>query len=110
MPANQILPQKRTQGFDRVLEPSPHRPGPVRETTLYPSQFPILLRERMQGKTIAEAAECLGLVPEQFVRLLEGQWRPSKEICRRMRLKVVYAIANQTAALETEQFREPRAL
>jgi hypothetical protein len=52
----------------------------------------------MQGKTIAEAAESLGMEPKQFVRLLEGQWKPSKEICRRLGLKVVYAIADQPAA------------
>ena len=52
----------------------------------------------MQGKTIAEAAECLGMAPKQFVRLLNGEWRPSKEICRKMGLKVVYAVTGTVAA------------
>jgi hypothetical protein len=96
--------QNRIELSQRILEPGAKQLSPVRETTLYPAQFPILLRERMEGKTIPEAAECLGLPPNQFVRLLEGQWRPSKEICRRMGLKIVYAISDQEDASAIGRF------
>jgi hypothetical protein len=32
----------------------------------------------MQGKTIAEASAILGIPEEHFIRLLEGQWKPSR--------------------------------
>ena len=67
--------------------------SPVKEQTVYPAQFPILLRERMQGRTIAEVADHLGVKVMDAIRLLEGSWRPSKEIRRRMGIKTVYAMA-----------------
>jgi len=79
---------------NRVLQPSPHKLAPIKEITFYPAQFPILLRERMQGRTVGEAAAILEIPVDQFVRLLEGQWKPSKDICRRMGLRPVYAIAD----------------
>jgi hypothetical protein len=91
---------RRTQAerTDRILEPSPQKLTPVRESTIYPSQFPILLRERLQGKSVAEAAEVLGIPPKDVNRLLAGHWRPTKGICRKMGLKVVYALAEQPGA------------
>lgn len=80
---------------ERILEPSDIALAPVREATMYPAQFPILLRERLQGKTVAQAAEFLGVPPEQVQRLLEGQWKPTKGICRKMGLKVVYAVSER---------------
>jgi hypothetical protein len=97
-PAESAVKLKRATRLLRILEPSAQKLSPVKETTLYPAQFPILLRERLQGKTIAEAADLLGLPADQFVRLLEGQWRPSKEICRKMGLRVVYAVTDTAAA------------
>jgi hypothetical protein len=79
---------------DKVIRPSGKLITPVKETTFYPAQFPILLTARYQGKTITQASELLGIPANQFIRLLDGQWRPSKEICRRMGLKVVYAIGD----------------
>ncbi len=58
---------------------------------MYPAQFPILLRERLQGKSVAEVAEYLGIPPKDVNRLLAGHWRPTKGICKKMGLKVVYA-------------------
>jgi hypothetical protein len=83
----------------RVLEPTGKQLAPVRELTIYPSQFPILLRERMRGQSVAEVAEFFGIKPADVIRILEGTWRPSKEICRRMGLKVVYAIADQPGSV-----------
>ena|ERR1019366_8111296 len=57
--------------------------APVREATIYPTQFPILLRERLQGKSVAEVAEFLDVPPEQVNRLLAGHWRPTKGICKK---------------------------
>jgi hypothetical protein len=85
----------RVETSDRILEPSAQRLSPVRETTIYPAQFPILLRERLQGKSVAEVADFLGVPPEQVNRLLAGHWRPTKGICQKMGLKVVYALTEQ---------------
>lgn len=65
---------------------------------MYPAQFPILLRERLQGKSVAEAAEFLGVRPDAVIRLLAGEWRPSKAICNKMGLKVVYALTEPPRA------------
>jgi hypothetical protein len=85
----------------KILEPSGKELSPVKERTMYPAQFPILLRERLQGRSVVEVAEYLGIKPGDVLRLLQGQWRPSKEICRRMGLKIVYAIhgAPSTSAI-----------
>ena len=56
----QTIYREPVETFDRILEPSPQKLAPVREATIYPSQFPILLRERLKGKSVAEAAEVLG--------------------------------------------------
>jgi hypothetical protein len=82
----------------KILEPSGKELSPVKERTMYPDQFPILLRERLQGRSVVEVAEYLGIRPGDVHRLLQGQWRPSKEICRRMGLRVVYAITDDSAA------------
>lgn len=93
MAASQTIYLKRVGTADRILEPSPQTLIPVKEATIYPSQFSILLRERLQGKSVAEVAEYLGVPPEQVNRLLAGHWRPTKGICKKMGLKVVYALA-----------------
>lgn len=80
----------------RIVEATGKPLSPVKEQTLYPAQFPILLRERMQGRTVAQVAEHLGIRANDVIRMLEGSWRPSKEICRRMGIKTVYAIAEPT--------------
>src|SRR5215831_1503637 len=90
---------EKTSLENRVLQPSPQKLAPIREITFYPAQFPILLRERMQGKTVGEAAALLEIPIEQFIRLLEGQWKPSKQICRRMGLKPIYAVSDHNPGL-----------
>jgi len=80
----------------RIVEATGKPLSPVKEQTIYPAQFPILLRERLQGKTIAEVAEILNVPPEQVIRLLAGHWRPTKGICEKMGLKVVYALVEAT--------------
>jgi hypothetical protein len=98
MAATQTIYRTRVERTDRILEPSAQGLSPVKETTIYPAQFPILLRERLQGQSVAEVAEYLGVPPEQVNRLLAGHWRPTKGICRKMGLKVVYALAELPAA------------
>jgi hypothetical protein len=98
MTAMQTIFRKRVETADRILKPSAQGLSPVKETTIYPAQFPILLRERLQGKSVAEVAEYLGIPPEQVNRLLAGHWRPTKGICRKMGLKVVYALTEQPGA------------
>jgi hypothetical protein len=85
-----------SERFLRRLEPASQKLSPIREVTIYPTQFPILLREQMQGKSILEVAEFFGIPPEQVIRLLAGEWKPSKGICRKMGLKVVYALTEQS--------------
>ena len=77
------------------MEPVTQKLVPVKEATMYPSQFPILLRERMQGQSVAEVAEYLGISPKDVNRLLAGHWRPAKGICRKIGLEAVYALAEQ---------------
>ena len=91
----QTIRRMQTERTDRILEPSPQKLVPVKEATIYPAQFPILLRERLQGKSVAEVAEVLGIPPNDVNRLLAGHWRPTKGICRKMGLKVVYALVEQ---------------
>jgi hypothetical protein len=95
MATSQTVYRTRVERTGQILEPSAQRLSPVREATIYPEQFPILLRERLQGKSVAEVAAYLGIPPEQVTRLLAGHWRPTKGICRKMGLKVVYALAEQ---------------
>jgi hypothetical protein len=87
-----------SERFLRRLEPASQKLSPVKEATFYPAQFPILLRERLQGKSVAEVAEYLGVPPEQVNRLLAGHWRPTKGICRKMGLKMVYALTEQPSS------------
>lgn len=82
----------------RIVEATGKQLSPVKEQTIYPAQFPILLRERMRGRTVAQVADHLGIKAMDVIRLLEGSWRPSKDICRRMGIKTVYAIAEVPAA------------
>lgn len=98
MTAIQTIYRKRVETADRILQPSAQGLSPVKETTIYPAQFPILLRERLQGKSVAEVAEYLGIPPEQVNRLLAGHWRPTKGICRKMGLKAVYALTEKPGA------------
>ena len=91
----QTILRARVERADRILEPSDKRLSPVKETTIYPAQFPILLKDRLQGKSISEVAEYLGVPPKDVYRLLAGEWKPTKGICRKMGLKVVYALAEQ---------------
>jgi hypothetical protein len=95
MAASLTIHRTLVESTGRILEPSAQSLSPVKEATIYPAQFPILLRERLQGKSVAEVAEYLGIPPEQVNRLLAGHWRPTKDICRKMGLKVVYALAEQ---------------
>lgn len=90
--------RRQIETVNRILEPSGQKLAPVTETTMYPAQFPVLLRERLQGKTVTEAADFLGIRPGDVNRLLAGQWRPSKAICNRMGLKMVYALTEPPRA------------
>ncbi len=43
---------------------------------------------------MAEVADLLSVPPAQVVKLLAaGHWKPTKDICRKMGLKVVYALS-----------------
>jgi hypothetical protein len=95
MSAIQTIYRTQVERLDRILEPGTQSLSPVKETTIYPAQFPILLRERLQGKSVAEVAEYLGVPPKDVNRLLAGHWRPTKGICQKMGLKVVYALSEQ---------------
>lgn len=87
-----------TEPSQRIIEATGKPLAPVKEQTLYPAQFPILLRERMQGRTVAQVAEHFGIRARDVIRMLEGSWRPSKEICRRLGIRTVYAIAETPAS------------
>ena len=65
----------------------------VRETTIYSSEIPILLRQIFQGRTVEQAADYLNIPFEQMQLMLEGRWRPTKAICKRLGLKVAYTLS-----------------
>jgi hypothetical protein len=98
IPAYKLAKRTPVDPSTRILEPSGHSLTPVKEATIYPAQFPILLRERLKGKSVAEVAEYLGVPPGQVNRLLAGHWRPTKGICAKMGLTVVYALAEAPKA------------
>jgi hypothetical protein len=87
----------REEMQDFVIEPSEKKLDEVTEPTIYPAQFSILFRERMQGQTIEQAAAQLQVSPQFVERIVEGTWRPSEAICKKMGLKVVYAISEPPA-------------
>lgn len=66
----------------------------VIETTMYQCDFPIYLRRRFQGCTLAELAIALKVPESHASRYLDGQWRPSKAVCRLLGLKTVYAFSD----------------
>jgi hypothetical protein len=84
----------------RIVQATGKPLSPVKEQTIYPAQFFILLRERLQGQSVGDVAEFLGIKPGDVNRLLAGQWRPSKTILDRMGMKVVYALPEQKAPAE----------
>lgn len=70
MPAIQTIYRKQVERVDRILEPSAQKLVPVKEAIIYPAQFPILLRERLQGRSVAEVADYLGIPQKDVNRLL----------------------------------------
>ncbi len=92
------MKQLQIDPAQRIVEATGKPLSPVKEQTMDPAQFPILLRERLQGKSVAEATGFLGVRPDAVNRLLADQWRPSKAICRRIGLKVVYALTEAPKA------------
>ena len=49
-----------------------------------------------QGKSVGEVSDILNIAPEHVVKLLAGEWKPTKDICRKMGLKVAYALIEKT--------------
>jgi hypothetical protein len=90
------MKKKHVQDFSAILEPAGQL-APVQGVTFDPEQFPVFLRDRLQGKTIAEAADFLGITPKDCTRLIAGQWRPSERICRLMGLRVAYTACRPVA-------------
>jgi DNA-binding XRE family transcriptional regulator len=62
---------------------------------MYPRDFPVFLQQRMRGKTADEMAAFLGVSDEYMQRLAAGHWHPSRHICRKLGLKVVYEITGE---------------
>ena len=69
---------------------------PVKQLAVYPSQFPNLLTAMYQGKSVGEVAAILNIAPEHLVKLLAGEWKPTKGICRKMGLKLAYVLNETT--------------
>jgi hypothetical protein len=91
---------QRANSADTVLQPSGRRLTPVKERTVYPEQVPILLRELLQGQTIREAAESLGIDCDVLVRVLEGSWRPPKSLRERLGLRIAYVVPEDLTEAE----------
>lgn len=75
-----------------VLKPDGKRLKPVTEAVFYPEDFATVLKEQFQGCTVTDVAEFLEIAPEHVIQMLNGLWRPTKDICKRMGLTTVYTI------------------
>jgi hypothetical protein len=91
---------QRIDSADAVLQPTGRRLTPVKERTVYPEQFPILLREILQGQTIREAADSLGIDCDVLVRVLDGSWRPPKSLRERLGLRIAYIVPKDLTEAE----------
>ena len=81
--------------LERIIEPGEAHLSPVKEATIYPTQTADYLHNKMQGKTVEEAAKALGIKVPELVQILDRRWRPSKLVCERLGLKVVYALPTE---------------
>ena|ERR1035441_1212324 len=91
--------------FEIVLEYDGSQLTRVAEPTMYPSEFPVFLRKQLEGRTVTEAASLLEISPVHVRKLLDGHWRPSRQLCRKLGLKTVYTVG-QAGLIETPSKRD----
>jgi hypothetical protein len=82
---------------EKVIQPSGNHLVPVREATIYPAQASHYLRDQLQGQSVVEAAGRLGVKASDLVRMLDGTWKPTKDVCQKLGLTMVYAITEAPA-------------
>ena len=68
------------------------------EDIFYQVDFPIFLKEKFEGCTVADVAKLLDVDEQVVVNVLEGLWRPTKDMVLKLGLKTVYAISGESEA------------
>jgi plasmid maintenance system antidote protein VapI len=66
---------------------------PITETAIYPGELWKFLNQQLAGKTLGEVAMVLDVSEHEVQRLLDGRWRPGKEICEKLGVMIVYAVS-----------------
>jgi hypothetical protein len=89
-----LIKQSQPPETEAIVELSGRAISPVTDPLMYASDFPIFLRQRMRGKTVDEVAGLLDVPAEHVLKLLGGEWRPTKAICKKMGLRMVYAVTD----------------
>jgi hypothetical protein len=77
---------------ETILKTNGKRFAAVHEPTIYPSEVAALVRERMSGSSVSESARLLGVSDEYLIEVLEGRWRPNRQLRKKLGLRTVYAI------------------
>jgi hypothetical protein len=53
----------------------------------------------MSGSSVAEAARLLGVSDEFLIEVLEGHWRPNRQLRKNLGLRTVYAVLKTTSSV-----------
>jgi hypothetical protein len=88
------LQQKAWSGSS-ILKPDKKRLKPVTEAVFYQADFPTFLKERFEGRSVADVATDLDVDEIVVVNVLNGLWRPTKNMVLSLGLKTVYAISGE---------------
>jgi transcriptional regulator with XRE-family HTH domain len=62
------------------------------ELIIHPTDFPVFLKARMMGLSVAEFAEKLEVTPKYIYMLLKGERPPSDAILKKVGLEVYYGV------------------
>ena len=98
--------QPLTQGCSKHPGPADEPLSPILDTVFDPSEFGVFLRQRMEGKTIGQVTAHLGVSENYLAKMLEGKWRPTKAVCRRLGLRIAYVVRARRGGFHDHYARE----
>lgn len=75
-----------------TIRPALKKPQPIKGQLFYREDFGVFLREQFEGWTVEELAAEFDVPSEQVRKWISGEWGPDKQICRKLGLRVVYAL------------------
>ena len=87
-----MIDQNQVPIKDRVINATAKPLRPVTETAIYPGELWKFLNQHLAGRTVGEVAALLDVSEHEVQRLLDGRWRPGKNICDKLGVMIVYAI------------------